>query len=337
MKAKKIIIFLLVFAMIICIGGCNIINKVKDIGGNEDEVEVVKSDDEFEITCDDNMRNTVLYYKNESGFLVPVMRKIPWEEGIAKAALRNITNSPAIREDISVIGLEPIIPAGVQIKGMSIDKETGLCKVNFTSEILNYETEDDEYNLVKGIVYTLTEFPTISKVKIIIDGKAAGTMKFGTNLTQALLREDINYMASGEENTSKVVVYYKSTTNGDYEYYVPVTIPTLAPNANVSSALQALFDGPPEFSGLYTDIPEGVALQGIEINSSIAYVDVKVDDLTIFEDQATYDAMATNIGLTLEQFDDIAEVEILIDGKVLEEAGLDLVDDNAMPVFANEY
>ncbi|WDV46230.1 GerMN domain-containing protein [Clostridiaceae bacterium M8S5] len=337
MNIKKISIFLLLIAMMVsCISGCNIINKADDVSDNEEDIKVVKSDDEFEVTTDENMRNTVLYYKNENGFIVPVMRKIPWEEGIAKAALRNITDSPTVREDINAIGLEPIIPAGVGIKGMSIDKETGVCNVDFTDDILNYDTEDDEYNLVKGIVYTLTEFPSISKVKILINGKS-NTMKFGTKLSQALLREDINYMAAEGEHASKVVVYYKSTTNGEYEYYVPVTIPILAPNANVSSALQALFDGPPEFSGLYTDIPGGVALQGIEVNNSIAYVDLSVEDISLLKDQATYDAMSTNIGLTLEQFNEIAEIKIMIDGQTLEEAGLDLVDDNAIPVFANEY
>lgn len=335
---KKLFLYLLVFTMVVtCVCGCDIISKVEDISEDGEGLNVVKSDDEYEVTTDENMRNTVLYYKNENGFIVPVMRKIPWEEGIAKAAIRNITDSVAIREEVSSIGLEPIIPVGTLINGMAIDQETGVCKVDFTENILNYETEDDEYNLVKGIVYTLTEFPSISKVRILIEGKEA-QLKFGTSLQTALLREDINYIGTKEqENNSKVVVYYKSTTDGEYEYYVPVTIPTLAPNADVSSALQALFDGPPEFSGLYTDIPSGVCLQGIEVNNSIAYVDLTVDDLSLFEEQATYDSMASNIALTLEQFNEVSEIRILIDGQTLEEAGLDIEDGNVMPVYANEY
>ena len=33
---------------------------------------------------DDNTRETLVYYQNDAGYLVPVMYRITWEEGIAK-------------------------------------------------------------------------------------------------------------------------------------------------------------------------------------------------------------------------------------------------------------
>ena len=36
---------------------------------------------------DELIRETIVYYEDDAGYLVPVMRKIPWVEGIAKYTL----------------------------------------------------------------------------------------------------------------------------------------------------------------------------------------------------------------------------------------------------------
>jgi len=47
----------------------------------DDDIEIIRSDDkhDFELTDDDSMRKTVLYFKDKYGFLVPVMTKLPWK------------------------------------------------------------------------------------------------------------------------------------------------------------------------------------------------------------------------------------------------------------------
>ena len=339
MYIKKLIIVVLIFALGLSLYGCGAIETMKDlVSKDEADVEIIRSDeDEFDTTEDSDLRDTVLYYQNENGYLVPVKRQIPWEEGIAKAALRNMMDTPVIREDIGMIGLKPVLPAGTEIIGMSINQDTGVCKVDFSEQVMDYQSKKEEENLVKGVVYTLTEFPNIEEVQIMVDGKVVSEMKYGTKIQKPLKREDINIVDSSVQGNSKVIVYYKGTSNGEYEYYVPVTVPTSAPNANVLTALEELFKGAPELSGLYTDIPNGVALQGVEVDNGIAYVDVQLEDEDVISDQATFDNMSKNIGLTLNQFSDISYVEILIDGQTLEEAGLDLMKQDTVPVFANEY
>ncbi len=339
MYIKKVIIIVLIVALGLSLYGCGAIETMKGlISKEEPDVEIIRSDEEeFGLAEDSNLRDTVLYYQNENGYLVPVKRQIPWEEGIAKAALRNMLDSPIIREDIGIIGLKPIIPTGTEILGMSIDQERGTCKVDFSSHVMDCQTKKEEENLVKGIVYTLTEFPNIQEVQIMVDGKVVSEMRYGTNIQKPLKREDINVVDSSTSGNSKVIVYYKGTSNGEYEYYVPVTIPTSAPSANVLTALEELFKGAPELSGLYSDIPDGIALQGVEVNDGIAYVDVQLEDEDIISDQVTFDNMSKNIGLTLNQFSDISYVEILIDGQTIEEAGLDLLNQDTVPVFANEF
>lgn len=337
MKTNKIIIVLLILVLSLSFYGCKAIDKMKGlVSEDEGDVEIVRSDEEdLEISNDINMRDTVLYFQNENGYLVPVKRQIPWEEGIAKAAIRNMIASPSVTEDVAQIGLMPIIPAGTEIIGMSIND--GLCKVDFSQEILNCNSQKEEENMIRGIVYTLTEFPTIDRVQFMIEGKILNELKHGTKVSAPLEREDINLLGSTAQTDSKIVVYYKGTSNGEYEYYVPVTIPTSGESAHISTALRELFNGPPELSGLYTDIPLGVNLNRVTVKDGIAYIDLLMESSDAISSQMEFDMMAKNIGLTLSEFKDIVDFEILIDSKTLEEAGVDFLEPEGIPVFANEY
>lgn len=336
MKLKKILALTMILVLALSLFGCKALDSMRGIVSEEDDIEIVRSgEDGAEVTADANLRDTVLYYQNETGYLVPVKRQIPWEDGIAKAALRNMIDNQVVREDLSLIGLEPTIPAGTDIIGMSIGEE-GLCKVDFTSEFLNYDNQIAEENLVKAVVYTLTEFPTIDEVILMVENEELTQLKFGTNATGPLTREDINATAQAKVTDSDAVVYYKSTSNGIYEYYVPVTVPVNADESEVYSALEKLFTGP-ESAGLYTDIPQGVYLGGLDIRENIAYIDVLPQSSDLLSDQATFDRMSKNIALTVGQFDDIFSVEILIEGKTVSESGLDILSPDVMPVFANEF
>ncbi len=309
--------------------GKNLVSK--DITQISQEMEIVSSGDnieiEPEIVEEDGIRKTVVYFQDNDGYLVPVMRRIPWEEGIAKVAISNMVDSAELRESLSSTGLSPIIPAGTRINGMTID-ETGVCKVDFSSEFENKESKEDEENLIKGVVYTLTEFPNIKSVKILVDGREMDTLKNGTSISGNLSRENINLLGKTEEGRSNILVYYKGSTDADFEYFVPVTIPTMAPMSNVYTALDLLFEGPPTDSGLASDIPSDVDFQGVEINEGTAYVDINLGAESLLTEETTIDNIIKNIGLTLGQFDEINSVEVLVDGEII---------NSAIPAFANEY
>jgi germination protein M len=103
------------------------------------------------------------------------------------------------------------------------------------------------------------------------------------------------------------------------------------------TALEELFEGPPESSGLYTDIPMGVELKGVEFKDGVAIVDLSGDTKESIMNQQAFDSMNKNIALTLSQFDEVEKVEMLIEGKTLEEAKMNLSTPEAIPTFANEY
>ncbi len=328
---RRIMIFGLIGIMVLSLFtlGKNLVSK--DITQISQEMEIVSSGDtdeiQPEIVEEDGMRKTVMYFEDDDGYLVPVMRRIPWEEGIAKVAINNMVDSPELREALSSTGLSPIIPAGTKINGITID-ESGICKVDFSAEIQNKESKEDEENLIKGVVYTLTEFPSVKSVKILVDGSEMDTLKNGTSIAGTLTRENINLLGKIEDGRSKVLVYFKGSADDNFEYFVPVTIPTMAPLANVYTALDILFEGPPADSGLASDIPGDVDFQGVEIKEGIAYVDINLGAESLITKETTINDVIKNIGLTLGQFEEINSVEVLVDGEII---------NSAIPVFANEY
>jgi len=329
MVNRRIILFglIIVLGLTVLTVGKNLIDK--RLSAKDDEIEMVRSDEkDIVVVEEDGMRKTVLYFKTQDGYLVPVMRRIPWEEGIARSTINNMIDSPELREALNPTGLLPIIPVGTEVRGISVNEETGLCKVDFSENVLNNQSDKEEENFIKGVVYTLTEFPAIKQVQILVGGKTLSSLKFGSNISKPFARENINLIGKTEDGRSNILVYYKSMNDDEFEYFVPVTIPTLAPVANVYSALDLLFDGPPEELTLFSDIPKDVTLHGVEVKDGTAYVDISYGSYLGSQEDGIFNNIIKNIGLTLSQFKEIETVELLIDGEVI---------NTAIPVFANEY
>lgn len=291
---------------------------------------------------DQNLRNTVLYYKDDKGFLVPVMRKIPWPEGkgIAKATMRALVDNPANRQDMENIGLVPVLPANTEIIGMSINE--GICKVDFTAEFMNYGSKQDEVAITKAVIYTLTEFPTIDTVQIMIEGKRPGALTYGLDISSPLARKDINYSGTGKTK-GKVIVYYQGTVNGMENYFVPVTMDIeVGDQENVTAlrALQALIDGPSEDSGLFSTIPSSIQVKNVDVVDGIAYVDFSEEIKEIKDDMIAQD-IVKSIALTLKEYTkndmSIESISIMADGKEIDFGESAKEEPAAIPTFANEY
>ncbi len=306
---------------------------------NEEQVPVIIQEPEEEY----NLRNTVLYYQDDKGFLVPVMRKIPWPEGkgIAKASMRALVDNPANRKDIEDVGLAPILPANTEILGMSI--KDGLCKVDFTADFLNYGNKQEESAMVKSIVYTLTEFPTVDNVQIMIEGKSLRELTYGLNVSTPLTREDINYSGTGK-NKGKVIVYYQGTVNGLENYFVPVTKDIevgKSGSVTVVSALEALIEGPSEDSGLFSTVPSSLEVINTDVINGIAYVNFS-EEIREINDESIAQDMVKSIALTLKEYYkndnmDIDQISILADGEEIDFGEVGKEEPAAVPTFANEY
>ncbi len=333
-------IAILIFFIIIMLVGCSNPTSIIKSWFEEEKSDSLIVESTDNIKENNELRDTVLYYKDDKEFLVPVMRKLPWNEGrgIAKAALKAIVDTPANREDIKGIGLLPTIPANTEINGMTI--RDGLCKVDFTADILNYTSKKEEEALIQAIVYTLTEFATIDNVQIMVDGKAIDHLKYGTNIADSITRQNINSRdaASGGD---AVVVYFEGTANGLETYFVPITVSVEKQEdatPNVLDALDILVKGPPNESGLFSSIPQGTRVVSVDVNDSIAHINVTEEILDVVKNKNVMDSVARAFGLTVkEQYKDVVGVKILVNGEELEEKGDGKEEPIVVPTFANQY
>lgn len=321
---QRFIILFIVFVLIL-LTGCGAFRKNRDT-----DVSLIMDTEEPE---DDGLRDTVLYYRDDKGIIVPVMRKIPWDEGIGKVAVNLLVDEPGLRDDLALVGLLPVLPAGTRVVGMTVDE--GLAKVDFNENILSYETEVDEKAIVQSLVYTLTEFEAIDKVQLLVGGKNMKKLPYGTKIKAPLQRENINLSAAIQEEEIPVVVYYKNTTNGRDSFFVPVTKGVNALKADIKSALASLVEGAPEGTGLYSELPADVVLNDVYVKDGVAYIDFSEEIKNMPGNKSHQQSMIYELGFTLKEIEpSISKVRILSNGKEIElnpDVSLNL------PTYSNIY
>ena len=349
MAYNKIIYLILIICLTVGITGCSTLDMMVGLKGDNGN-DVAKDSSEFEIVEDSineedeeepavetvtvNTEETkkidiLAYYEDEDNFIVPVNTKISWEEGIAKATLRSMVVGNEAEKRIAQSGLHGVLPEGTEIRGMSI--KDGLCTVDFSKNILNTSSIEQEENMISAVTYTLTEFPTIDKVELQVEGKVTGALPKGYAIDTTFERENINlYGSAGGVNYT---VYYKAPDTEIAGHYVPITFSADKVDNPAVAVVEKLFIGPPEDTKLSNNIPVGVNLRGINVTEDTAVIDLGVQAVNLSEEE--FDDMNSIVVLCLEQFD-VNDVEYSIEGLSFEEAGLSFDDDNVTPAF-NQY
>lgn len=311
-KGKGILALLLILGLLLLTACDNPLTRI--FKGDEDAEDVGNLDLSEQTGRTDGLRETVLYYQDEEGVLIPVMRAIPWEEGIAKAALEYLISHPQIEEELAAEGLKPTFPEGTEILGMSIND--GLCKVDFNEAILSCKSKAEESAMIQSLVYTLTEFETIQQVQLLVNGKTVNKLTFGTEAKVPFMREDINLSMVLKDEMIPVVVYYKSSPDGVNDYYVPVTKGIEGIKADIKSVLEALLEGAPENSHLYSEIPQGVEVLDVHVKDGVAYVELSEEIKRLPSNEKLQQSMVYEIGFTLKEVEPtITQVRILTGGK----------------------
>jgi germination protein M len=349
MNRKLVLLLALLICCTLVLTSCNnpltslwnIFNKEDPVEDNKEQVqEETQSMSEISDSQPENSRATVLYYKDDENYLVPVMRYIPKEDlGIAKTALSTIIYTPEKAQDLNAAGLTPTLPMGTKILGAVI-KDDGLAIVDFSKEFLNFSSGKAEELGIKAVVYTLTEFPNIKSVEIRVEGKKIEEMPKGTEVGSRLSRTEINLQAieNPGEKLSKVVVYYHKKGSGAYSYFVPVTKLVSGFENRAEAAISALLEGPTDGSSLSNPFPEGTQLLGVQVNDGMAYVNFSEQILAKQGDKAAENEMIKAVTLTLKEFPEVSKAKIFVNGKIVENTdGIGADNYLSVPVFVNYY
>ena len=129
---------------------------------------------------DVEMTATVCWYEDGEGYLVPVTRQIPLQDGVAKATLSLMVKSSENDLAAARMGLRNVIPEGVTF---DLDISGGKARVDLSKEALSCQNAEEELLMVQGTAAALCGFDSVQEVTFLFDGQKRTHLTHGTDLS----------------------------------------------------------------------------------------------------------------------------------------------------------
>jgi germination protein M len=273
-----------------------------------------------------SLRDTIVYYLTDTGYIVPVMKQIPWEEGIGKAALRQLVATDENTAQLAEYGLNALLPEGVEFD-MRINDADGLATLNIKN-LSKLKDKQAEQNMITAVVNTLVEFPRIEKVKFLVNGSDK-TLPHGTSIKNPFKKCDLNVEQDGNASDYKVTLYFREVNS---DTIVPVTR-YIAYEPSVEAAVQELLKGPSDDSKLENCFPMGTELIDVNVAYGDAVINLSKEFENVMETPDIERAALNTLQLTCMQFNQVDRIVLKSAGAEYESASLETM---AYPVYANE-
>ncbi|GIN86760.1 spore germination protein GerM [Heyndrickxia sporothermodurans] len=283
---------------------------------------------------------TELYLIDKNGYVVSQTLPLPKENGIASKALEYLVVDGQ-GQDLIPNGFRAVIPANTQMS-VNVNKE-GTATVDFSKEFEKYDKKD-EAKILQSITWTLTQFDSIKKVKLSINGHALNKMPVnGTPISETGLSRTngINNDFAGTidiTNTRSITVYYLGENNGNY-YYVPVTKRVSNTEKNdVKAIVKELVKGPNPNSSLQSAFQTDVALlDDPKVEDGKITLNFNENILGSFENKMISDSVLKPLVYSLTEQQGIKSVAVEVNGstKILDEKGKPLAEPVTRPEKVN--
>ena len=270
-------------------------------------------------------RETVVYYEDGDGYLVPVQRRHHasgrHREGHAGAD----GAKPEKRHGRRAAGTCPRCAGRTTF---DLDISGGHARVDMSAQVLNAQDKQQEENMRTAIVWALTEFDTVKDVHFLVDGQNRGTLTHGTNIGGSYTRVGLNREAVSQETfaDSEEIQVFFPTQNG--RLLVPVSR-TIYGSDDVATAVFEFLRGPRADSGLETPLAQSVQLLGIDVSDGTVTINFSGDFTKIAEQSDGGIQAMRALMMTCTRYPGIKKVKILVDGKPYQ---LPVTD---VPTFAN--
>ena len=272
-----------------------------------------------------DMQQTVVYYEDGDGYLVPVQRDVLRQDGIAKATLELMVQSARNDMDAARLGLSPVVPEGTTF---DLDIADGHARVDLGREALSASSEQQEENMRTAIVWALTEFDTVKDVNFLVDGQKRDTLTHGTNISGSYTRVGLNQeepSAPTFAGASEVQMYFPAQ---DGRLLVPVSR-TVYSDDDVATAVFEFLRGPKADSGLETPLDADVQLLGVSVSGGVVTINFSKEFTKIAERSDGGVQAMRGLMMTCTRYPGIRKVKILVDGEPYQMPVSDV------PTFAN--
>ncbi|OQB23281.1 MAG: Spore germination protein GerM [Firmicutes bacterium ADurb.Bin182] len=282
-----------------------------------------------EVSASAGYRRTVLYYVTDDGFMVPIMKLLPWEEGIGRAAVSQLIGTEVNKSAASRMGLNTVLPEGVELHLRINDEGTATLDIANLPEL---ESASEEHSMVTAIACTLLEFLTISSVRFTFDGERLNKLPHGTKvsgeITDASLNVEPGTVNVSAESTYRMTLYFP---NSSASLNIPVTRYTTE-MPTVESAVKELILGPIH-EGLLECFPDETMLLGVDIVDTTATVNVSREFLAVEDSPGTAEAAYEALFLTINELQEITDLRLQVEGDDYEFGSRPV----SAPMYPNEF
>ncbi|MGZ4122643.1 MAG: GerMN domain-containing protein [Tumebacillaceae bacterium] len=336
MRSKKKFALLGVLAMsIVAATGCSALNT-DNTSSPSDPSQGAKQENMA------NVMPTTVYVADSNGFVVPLNINVTQTKNVANTTLEHMIQGGTGDAALVGTGLKNILPKGTKVRGISINN--GTAKVDFTKEVLNYKTAQEEHEIVDAIVWAMTGVPNVKNVQIAVDGHIQPTLKMGTPVGMTLSRENgINLQLAenaNPSNSTKLTLYFEGASNsGDFTYLVPVTrvIPKVKDSNMVELTMSELAKGP-DADGLGPVLEPTLKVNKADVKDKVATLDL-ADNFKLSGTQAEKD-MVNSIVLSVGANAGVDKVQFTVAGKApaattAAKSGVDLTKPVNLPKVIN--
>ncbi|MGE7766572.1 GerMN domain-containing protein [Peribacillus sp. NPDC096540] len=349
---SKVTIVVTILASSFFLSGCGLfggeekkeIDPPKDVSLVEDETSLKETNGEQKPAADGEEGavetttvKTELYLIDKSGYVVPQTMELPKSEAVAKQALDYLVDNGPVTDKLPN-GFRAVIPADTQI---SVNIKEGVAVADFSPEFKNYQKED-ELKILQAITWTLTQFDSVDKIQMRINGEDISEMPVnGTPIDENISRSSgINIDTSDVvdiSNTKALTVYY---IGGDeeYAYYVPVTRRiSETVSDNVTAAVEELTKSP-SGTNLQTGFMSDVALlDQPKVAKGKVTLNFNENILGSFKEKKVSQDVLDALVLSLTEQKGIQSVEVQVQGsaEILNEEGKKLSEPVVRPEKVN--
>lgn len=187
---------ILVMLVTVSLVGCSLTDKLASIkeGFQEENNDnsgsvtqtptvVIEAPTETQVNYNVETKIVELYFIDESGNkLIVEEREITKVEGIGRATIGELIKGPVLST------MKPSLPGTTQLLDINV-RPNGLAIVDFSNDLIADlpASTMSEKLAVYSIVNTLTQFPTVDRVEIRVDGKRVETLKGSVALDTELV------------------------------------------------------------------------------------------------------------------------------------------------------
>ena len=258
------------------------------------------------------MVSTVCWYEDGDGYLVPVTRQIPLQDGIAKATLALMVESSENDLAAARMGLTNVIPEGVEI---DLDIANGKARVDLSKAALDCVNAEEELLMVQGVAAALCGFDTVEEVSFLFDGQKRSKLTHGTDVSGVFTEDSVNVESLAtffnSANADAVQLYFPSASG---RMLVPVTRTVFSP-ADLPTAILELAKGPKTDSGLECPIPGKCGVKSVSVSKGVATIDFTKEFAAIAQNSDGGHQALQAVVYTASQFPGVKQVSVLVEGQ----------------------